>query len=108
MSLTVALAGIPGAVVYRAHPLTWFLGRRLISGRVSHLGMANLLLQREAWPELLQVECSSTRLSRRLGDCLSDPAVTRQAAADATELHQLLSAKPGSSPTEWVREHLTP
>lgn len=106
MSLTVALAGIPGAVVYRAHPLTWFLGRRLISGRVSHLGMANLLLRREAWPELLQLECSTPRLARRLGECLSDPAPARQAAADALELRGLLSAKPGSSPAEWVREHL--
>lgn len=108
MSLSVALAGIPGAVVYRAHPLTWLWGRRLIRGRVEHLGMANLLLRREAWPELLQSACSPDRLSARLGECLGSAAPGERAAADAAELRSLLAARPGSTPAEWVREHLVP
>lgn len=108
MSLTVALAGIPGAVVYKAHPLTWAWGRRMIRGKVSHLGMANLLLKREAWPELLQSCCSPAMLAGRLAECVGATPAAAQASADAAELRRLLAAQPGSSPADWVREHLAP
>lgn len=106
MSLTVALAGIPGAVVYKAHPVTWAWGRRMIRGKVQHLGMANLLLRREAWPELLQSRCSPRLLADRLAECVGASPAAARASADAAELRRLLAAEPGSSPAEWVLGHL--
>jgi len=106
MSLTVALAGIPGAVVYRANPLTWIVGRRLIAGRVDHLGIANILLKRPAWPEYLQGACEPRALSARLAECVDQPASRAQAAADAAELMRLLSASAGSTPAEWMASFL--
>lgn len=106
MSLTVALAGIPGAVVYRANPLTWVVGRRLIAGRVDHLGIANILLQRPAWPEYLQGACEPRALAARLAECVDRPEARTQAAADATELLRLLSAAAGSTPAEWMASFL--
>ncbi len=106
MSLTVALAGIPGAVVYRANPLTWVMGRFLIAGRVDHLGIANILLKRQAWPEYLQGACEPGALAARLRACVEGPELRAQAVADASELHALLSAKSGSTPAEWVASHL--
>jgi len=52
MSMHCALAGIPGAIAYRAHPLTYLIGRRLV--KVPHLGIANLLLKEPMYPELIQ------------------------------------------------------
>ena len=106
MSLTVALAGIPGAVVYRANPLTWIVGRRLIAGRVDHLGIANILLKRPAWPEYLQGACEPSPLAARLRACVEDPAPRAQAVADAGELLRMLSARSGSTPAEWVASYL--
>ena len=106
MSLTVALAGIPGAVVYRANPLTWVMGRTLIAGRVDHLGIANILLKRPAWPEYLQGACEPEALAARLQACVEGPEPRAQAAADAAELLGLLSAKSGSTPAEWVASYL--
>jgi lipid-A-disaccharide synthase len=106
MSLTVALAGIPGAVVYRANPLTWVMGRYLIAGRVDHLGIANILLKRPAWPEYLQGACEPAALAARLQACVEGPGPRAQAAADAAELLALLSAKSGSTPAEWVASYL--
>ena len=106
MSLTVALAGIPGAVVYRANPLTWIMGRTLIAGRVDHLGIANILLKRPAWPEYLQGACEPEALAARLQACVEGPEPRAQAAADAAELLGLLSAKSGSTPAEWVASYL--
>jgi lipid-A-disaccharide synthase len=106
MSLTVALAGIPGAVVYRANPLTWVMGRYLIAGRVDHLGIANILLKRQAWPEYLQGACEPAALAARLQACVEGSEPRAQAVADAAELHGLLSAKSGSTPAEWVASYL--
>jgi lipid-A-disaccharide synthase len=102
MSLTVALAGIPGAVVYRANPLTWVVGRRLIAGRVDNLGIANILLKRQAWPEYLQGACEPAPLAARLRECVEAPGPRAQAVADAGELLRMLSAQSGSTPAEWV------
>jgi lipid-A-disaccharide synthase len=106
MSLTVALAGIPGAVVYRANPLTWVVGRRLIAGRVDHLGIANILLRRQAWPEYLQGACEPAPLAARLRECVEAPGPRAQAVADAGELLRMLSAQSGSTPAEWVASFL--
>jgi lipid-A-disaccharide synthase len=106
MSLSVALAGIPGAVVYRANPLTWIIGRRLIAGRVDNLGIANILLKRQAWPEYLQGACEPAPLAARLRECVETPGPRSQAAADAGELLRLLSAQSGSTPAEWVATFL--
>ncbi len=106
MSLTVALAGIPGAVVYRANPLTWIVGRRLIAGRVDNLGIANILLKRQAWPEYLQGACEPAPLAARLRECVETPGPRAQAVADAGELLRMLSAQSGSTPAEWVASFL--
>jgi lipid-A-disaccharide synthase len=106
MSLTVALAGIPGAVVYRANPLTWIVGRRLIAGRVDNLGIANILLKRQAWPEYLQGACEPAPLAARLRECVETPGPRAQADVDAAELLRLLSAQSGSTPAEWVATFL--
>ena len=106
MSLTVALAGIPGAVVYRANPLTWIVGRRLIAGRIDDLGIANILLKRQAWPEYLQGACEPAPLAARLRACVDETAPRAQAIADAGELMRLLSAQSGSTPSEWVASFL--
>ena len=106
MSLSVALAGIPGAVVYRANPLTWIVGRRLIAGRIDDLGIANILLKRQAWPEYLQGACEPAALAARLRACVDTTEPRSQAVADAGELLRLLSAQSGSTPAEWVASFL--
>jgi lipid-A-disaccharide synthase len=106
MSLTVALAGIPGAVVYRANPITWIVGRRLIAGRVDNLGIANILLKRQAWPEYLQGACEPAPLAARLRECVETPGPRAQAFTDASELLRMLSAQSGSTPAEWVATFL--
>jgi lipid-A-disaccharide synthase len=107
MSLSLALAGIPGAIVYRANPLTWFVGRRLVRG-VEYLGIANILLKRSAWPEYLQSEANPTALAARLKICLEDSAVAYAAQEDAATLHSMLGGgEPGfTSPVEWLLESL--
>ncbi|MDR1497936.1 MAG: lipid-A-disaccharide synthase [Puniceicoccales bacterium] len=107
MSLDLALAGVPGAVVYLANPLTWFVGRRIVKG-VSYLGIANILLGRPAWPEYLQDAATPDALAARLAACMDDPAVVRAAQDDATELRAMLGGEieGGTSAADWLLEWL--
>jgi lipid-A-disaccharide synthase len=51
-SLECALVGIPQVVVYRVHPLTWEVGRRVV--KVKHLSIINVMAKEEIVPEFLQ------------------------------------------------------
>ncbi len=87
MSLSCALAGIPGAIVYRTNPITYIVGRSVV--QVPYLGIANLLLGESAWPEFIQGDAQPAALAKRLTECEA-PAAREQAAADAAKLRQLL------------------
>ena len=81
MSLECALAGIPGAIAYRAHPITYVLGRMLV--RVPYLGIANLLLGEEMYPEFIQRRATPRALAGELRRCASDPARRERAGGRA-------------------------
>ena len=51
-TLEAALLGTPHALVYRTSALTHFLAKQLVN--VKFIGLPNLLLDREAVPELIQ------------------------------------------------------
>ncbi len=101
VSLEVAWAGVPGVLIYVAHPVTYLLGRALV--KVPFLGMANLLLGRSVIPEFIQNAASPARLATALAGVLRNEPTrpeeseenaalpTRAAAAEtAAALHRLL------------------
>lgn len=101
MSLACALAGIPGAIAYRAHPLTYLLGKLLV--QVPHLGMANLLLpERPVYPEFIQGRASPVNLSRRLLACLDSPEESSSSQQAAQDLHALLAQPADVSAADWL------
>jgi lipid-A-disaccharide synthase len=69
-TVEAALAGCPHLIVYRTGTLTHAIARRLAT--VDHIGMANIVLGREAFPEFVQGRCRPDRvfeeLSRLDGD----------------------------------------
>jgi lipid-A-disaccharide synthase len=60
-TLQTALKGKPMVIIYRLSPVTYWLGRMLIS--VPFIGMPNLIAGMEAVPELIQGEASPERIS---------------------------------------------
>jgi lipid-A-disaccharide synthase len=60
-TLQTALKGKPMVIIYRLSPVTYLLGRMLIS--VPFIGMPNLIAGMEAVPELIQGEASPERIS---------------------------------------------
>ena len=105
-SLQVALAGIPGVVAYRAHPITFFFGKRLV--KVPYLTMANVLLKEEFYPEILQDTSSqAVVVAQRTEEFLDDPQTARVRFENgAQRLKEMLSASPKHSAVEDVERLL--
>jgi lipid-A-disaccharide synthase len=105
MSLECALAGIPGAIAYRAHPITYLLGRMLV--RVPYLGIANLLLREEMYPEFIQGRATPQALAEELRRCAADPARREATAARARRLRGILAAPAGRDAAGWLARQLS-
>ena len=101
-SLQVSLAGIPGVVVYRAHPMTFFLGKYLV--KVPYLTMANVLLKEEFYPEILQdIPSQATVAAQRMATFLDAPQKARVRFENgAQRLKEMLSTPPKHSAVEDV------
>ncbi|MBI5769732.1 MAG: lipid-A-disaccharide synthase [Verrucomicrobia bacterium] len=112
MSMHCALAGIPGAVAYRANPLTYLLGRLLV--QVEHLGIANLLLGEPMYPEYIQGAATAAALAAELRACTGDGARRERTAMLATKLSALLAqpaqstnpGQAGGTAADWVARWL--
>ena len=61
-TVEAALAGTPHVIVYRTGSITYAIARRVAT--VEHIGMANIVLGRRAFPELLQGDLDAARLAR--------------------------------------------
>lgn len=99
MSLACSLEGIPGAIVYKANPFTYLVGRAVV--KIEYLSIANILLDRPAWKEFIQFDASAAPLARYMGDCLS-PAARAKFAGYAEKLKSLLHAPPSLSASQWL------
>ncbi|MDR3316798.1 MAG: lipid-A-disaccharide synthase [Puniceicoccales bacterium] len=100
MSLRCALEGLPGLIVYRTHPITYWLCRRMI--RVPYIGIASILLGYECYPEFLQSEAKP----KILAEALTQFSKAREEfAVVARELRILLNDRSRSA-AEWLMDGL--
>jgi lipid-A-disaccharide synthase len=106
MSMHCALAGIPGAVAYRANPMTYVLGRMLV--KIEYLGIANLLLGEPMYPEFIQNAATPSALAAELRACVHDPARRERTAAQAARLRALLSVAASGTAADWLIRQVQP
>jgi len=93
-TVEAALAETPHLIVYRTGGLSYRIARRLAT--VEHIGMANIVLGRRAFPELLQDALTPGAIADRLDALFLDPdeSVRAQQRSDARELRRRLG-EPG-------------
>jgi lipid-A-disaccharide synthase len=104
MPMHCALAGIPGAIAYRATIITYLLGRMPV--KIEYLGIANLLLKAPMYPEFIQGAASPAALAAQLRAGLNDPARRSRTAAQAAQLRALLERPTGGSAAAWALRSL--
>jgi lipid-A-disaccharide synthase len=72
VALELALARLPSVIAYRINGLTHAILSRVV--KISHANLVNLVLKREAVPELLQHDCTPERLAAAATRLLNDGA----------------------------------
>ncbi|MDZ7372907.1 MAG: lipid-A-disaccharide synthase [candidate division KSB1 bacterium] len=93
-TLEAACFGTPYVIVYRVSPLTYFLGRRLVT--VPYLGLVNVVAGRRVVPEFLQNDFRAEKLRKALQTLLSDLELRRQMQANLEEVRRRLGP-PGAA-----------
>ncbi len=88
VALELGMAGVPMVIGYRLNALTGLVVRRLVKAK--YVCLINLLLDREAVPELLLAECREERITPAIDRLLRDPqARANQIAASARAIARL-------------------
>ena len=88
-SLECAVRGLlPCVVIYKIHPLTHWIGKRLI--RVDHIALPNLIAERRVLPELVQHDCTPEKIAAETERFLTDTAVAAETREALVEIHRRL------------------
>lgn len=88
VTLEAALYGIPMVIVYKVSPLSYWLGKRLI--KVKHIGIVNLIVQKELLPELIQDNASPQTIADTVIAMISDQERLRQIEQELSSVRDLL------------------
>jgi len=84
VTLEAALIGTPTVVAYRLSALSFAIGKAVV--QVPYASLANLIMGREVFPEMLQDKASAPLLAERLLPWLADGAALANARADLAGL----------------------
>ena len=92
VTLELALLQVPTIVIYRTSWLTYFLGYPFV--RVQYMGLPNLFLKKEVFPELMQGDCTAPNIAKTAGELLSgfseNSAHYREIMDNLTQMDKLL------------------
>jgi lipid-A-disaccharide synthase len=94
-TLQAALAGTPFVTVYRTHPLTFFLAKRLV--RVPHIALANLVAGERVVPEVLQGDATPEHLAALLAPLLVPGSTARETMLSGLQRVRETLGSPGAS-----------
>ena len=89
VNLEIALLGVPQVVIYRIHPLTAWIGRR-IGLKVPLMSPPNLVLNRKLVPELQQEAVTADNIANEAIALLLDPLARQKINAGYQQMRSLL------------------
>lgn len=88
VSLELGLAGVPSIIAYKMAPISAFIARKFV--KLDYVSIINLILKKEAMPELLLEDCTVEKLTPAVAGLLkSEDARNEQKSAFADALRQL-------------------
>lgn len=100
-----ALLGVPTMLAYKVAPLSYYVGRKLIS--VSYIGMANLILKKCVFPEFIQHEATAEALAAQGQVWLEHPQYLEKIIAELNRLPEMVGPdKATSRAAEVVLEYI--
>jgi lipid-A-disaccharide synthase len=93
-TLETALMEVPQVVMYKMNNLTYHIGKYFVN--VEFISLVNLILGREAVPELIQYDVNSGRVKTELEKIVNDTPARQKMLADYRDLREIMG-EPGVS-----------
>jgi lipid-A-disaccharide synthase len=93
-TLEGAILGKPMIIIYKVSFLSYWIGRALI--QVDHIGLVNLVAEKEIAPELIQKNVNPQRIADEALRILRDPILGRKMTESMGEVRQKLG-EPGAT-----------
>ncbi len=93
-TVETALFGVPMGIVYRVNPISYYLARLLV--HVRHIGMVNILAEREVVPEFIQGNATVKRILPFMLDVIADGERRDRMLTDLREVKNRLGASGAS------------
>jgi lipid-A-disaccharide synthase len=81
-TLETALLHVPFVILYRVHPISYFIGKFLV--KIHSIGLANVVAGRRIVPEFLQGDLDPGRIAETCLDFLNNPSLTKAQLDDLT------------------------
>ena len=89
VSLELALANVPTVIAYKLSPITaWFVKKAI---KVKYINLINLILDKNAVPELLQENCCPKLLAENVTRLLDYPEIAKSQSYDFKSALELLT-----------------
>ncbi len=88
ITLEAAIHGLPVSVIYKVSPISYWLGKALIS--VEHICLVNLIAGRRLVPELIQDDASPANIAKTISSMLEDKEGLKKLSADLFCIRQRL------------------
>lgn len=99
VGLELAMMGVPHIVAYKFAPLTYFIGKRLVT--TQHMHLCNILLNKRVIPEFLQHEAVGRVMTQTMLDLLVNRnGVATQQRQAFTQVRTLLKGEGLGAPSQ--------
>ncbi len=89
-TLQAALIGTPMVIVYRTSPLTYEIGKRLVT--IPYIGLVNILAEKELVPEILQERATAKNIAQEALSILGDSSRQREMKQSFQDLRNSLGS----------------
>ena len=93
-TVETTLFGVPMGIVYRVNPISYYLARLIV--HVRHIGMVNILAEREVAPEFIQGDATVKRILPFMLDIIEDGERRDRMLTDLREIKKRFGASGAS------------
>ncbi|MBW4615345.1 MAG: lipid-A-disaccharide synthase [Desmonostoc vinosum HA7617-LM4] len=90
VNLELALLNVPQVVVYRLHPITVWIARKILKGSIPFASPPNLVVMKPIVPELLQEQATPENITQAAMELLVNPSLREQTLADYAQMRRCL------------------
>jgi lipid-A-disaccharide synthase len=104
VALQLAYTGRPHVIVYKTHPITYWIVRLLT--KVKHIHLGNIMLNKEVIPEFIQGRCHSESISEEVVKLFKDAEVIQKQERGFDEIRRKMGVQQAEKPSDKAARYI--